>query len=143
MRIVIASPPTAACSAAGVSSAASSPLVHDGDAVGPLGFVQQMRREHDRDAVALADLLQVLPQVAAGAGVEAGGRLVEQQQPRAMQHALGQLDAAPQAAGERFDQVAAAIGEAQAGEHFVGPRAELAAAEAVEPAVVDEVFDRR
>ena len=46
--------------------------MHDGDAVGPLGFFQQMRREHDRDAVFVADLLQVLPQVAACAGIEAG-----------------------------------------------------------------------
>ena len=77
-------------------------LVHDRDAVGPLGFVQQMRREDDRHAVALADLLQVLPQVAARARIEAGRRLVEQQQPRAMQHAGGQFDAPPQAAGKLF-----------------------------------------
>ena len=108
MRIVIASPPTAACSAAGVSSAASSPLVHDRDAVGPLGLFQQVRREHDGHAVLVADLFEILPQVAPRAGVEAGRRLVQQQQPRPVQHALGQFDAAPQAAGERFDQVAAA-----------------------------------
>ena len=76
-----------------------------------------------------------------------GSRPVEgsskQQQPRAVQHAGGKLDSAAQAAGERFDQVASAIGEAEAGEHFIGARAQLAAAKAIQPAVVDDVFEDR
>ena len=91
----------------------------------------------------VADLLQVLPQVAARAGIEAGRRLVEQQQPRAVQHACGQFDAAPQAAGKLFDQVARRSARPSRVEHFVGPRAQLAAAEAVQPAVVDDVFHHR
>ena len=53
------------------------PLVHDRDAVGSIGFVEQVSRQDDRRSLALADLPKVLPEVAAGARVEAGARFVE------------------------------------------------------------------
>ncbi len=49
-----------------------------------------------------ANFGQIVPQVGPGAGIEAGRGLVEQQQPGAVEHALGQLDAAAQAAREGF-----------------------------------------
>ena len=57
-----------------------------------------------------------------------------------MQHALGQLDAAPQAAGERFDAIAAAIGQPQPREHFVLPARERSARQAVQVPLVHEVL---
>ena len=98
------------------------------DAVGPLGFVNRCVVSTTVTPSRSRTCSRYCHRSLRAPGIEAGGRLVEQQQPRAMQHALGQLDAPPQAAGERFDEVAPAIGEAEPREHFVGPRPQLAAA---------------
>jgi hypothetical protein len=56
--------------------------VHDGDAVTQhLRLVHEVRDQHDRRA-AVADLADQLPGGVAGAGVQAGGQLVEQHQLR-------------------------------------------------------------
>jgi hypothetical protein len=47
----------------------------------------------------------------------------------------------PWASSTRRRSVAAAVGEAKAGEHFLGPASQFAAAEAVQAAVVQDVFD--
>ena len=57
-----------------------------------------------------------------------------------MQHALGQLGAAPHAAGERFDEVAGAVRQADGGEQLGGTALELGGAQPVEPALVAQVF---
>ena len=54
-------------------------FVQDRDAIGLVGLFQQMRGQDDGDAVVAADLLQIVPQIAAGAGIEARARLVQQQ----------------------------------------------------------------
>ena len=113
MSIVIESPPTVARSASGVSSATSLPWFR-------IAIRSALSASSSRCVVSTtvtpssrANSLQIVPQVAASAGIEPGARLVEQQQPRPMQHALGQLDAAPQAAGERFDPSSRPIGQAE------------------------------
>ena len=55
----------------------------------------------------VAQHAEVLPEVEARAGIEAGGGLVEQQDGGRVDEALGQLDAALHAAGEGFDVVLA------------------------------------
>ena len=94
------------------------PFVQNGDAVGLVGFFQQVGRQHDRHALLVAQRVQVVPQIAAGARVETGARLVEQQQSRMVEQPLGQLDAPPQPAGERLDPLAGAIGQPKPGEHL-------------------------
>ena len=117
--------------------------MHDRDAIGAIGFVEQVRRQDDRRPLAFANLAEILPQIAAGAGVEAGAWFVEQQQSRAVEHALGKFDAAPHAARERFDQIVRPIGEADGGEELVAARRQFARREAVQAAVVAEVLGDR
>ena len=54
-------------------------LVQDGEAVAALGFFHQVSGHNDRDALLIAQNLQVLPEIAAGARIEPGRRLVQQQ----------------------------------------------------------------
>ena len=61
------------------------PLVEDGDAVRePLGFVEVVRRDEDR-AAGGAPLVEEHPHAARHLGIEARGRLVEQQNRRVVQ----------------------------------------------------------
>ena len=57
-------------------------LIENRDAIGFVGFFQQVRRQHDGYAVMFAQFAQVVPQIAAGRRIQAGARLVEQQQLR-------------------------------------------------------------
>ena len=80
------------------------PAVGDvGQLVAALGLVHVMRADEHRDA-ARRQRVQLFPELAARAGVDAGGRLVEQQQFGLVQHARGErqplLPAARQRAGE-------------------------------------------
>ena len=116
--IVIESPPTVARSASGVSSATSWPSCK-------MAMRSALSASSSRCVVSttvtpllVAQRAQIVPQVAAGAGIEPRAGLVEQQQARTVQHALGQLDAAPQSAGERLDPIAGPIGQPEPGEHF-------------------------
>ena len=55
------------------------PAVHDRDAVAELGLVHVVRGHEDRRAFGLLQRVDVAPDRAAGLGVEADGRLVEEQ----------------------------------------------------------------
>ena len=57
-------------------------LVDDRDAIATLGFVHVVRGEEHRRLLALAQLVDVVPDVHAGLRVEADRRLVEEQHPR-------------------------------------------------------------
>ncbi len=59
----------------------------------------------------VAQILHVPRKIAARRRVEAGGGFVHQQHLRPVQQRFGDLDAAPQAAGERLHQVLAAVGQ--------------------------------
>ena len=75
-------------------------VVEHDDVVGELvGLLEVLRREHDRGAVAY-EVAQHLPQIAAAARVEAGGRLVEEQHRRRGHEARGEVEAAAHAARE-------------------------------------------
>ena len=62
-----------------------------------------MGGDKDGDAVLLIDLTKLPPHVDSGGGVEAGARLVEQQDARAMQQSLGNFNPAAHPAAETFD----------------------------------------
>src|SRR5437879_9403920 len=104
------------------------------------GFIHEMRGDEDGDVVGALDLAEVLPNVDARAGVEAGAGLVEQEDARAMEQALGELDAPAHAAAEGGDVLARALREADAGEHFVDAFFEIGATEAVQVALMPEIF---
>ena len=72
--------------------------IDDGDAIGELlGLFEVVRGEHDRRAFG-AQLAHVGPQILAQRDVDAGGRLVEERDARAMHERLGDEQAPPHAA---------------------------------------------
>src|SRR5208283_4301867 len=75
-----------------------------------------------------------------GAGIEAGGRLVEKQNLRMMEQSFGELDAALHASGKSFHAIGAAVEQSDAGEDFVDSRFEFGAAQTVEVSLMPEVF---
>src|SRR3954469_5769985 len=60
------------------------------------------------------ELVNVLPELAAGFGVDAGGGLVQQQQLRIVQQTCGERETLFPAAGELARELATAIGKTQA-----------------------------
>ena len=140
VRMVIASPPTAACSAAGVSSAASSPRCMMRDAVGPLGLFQQVRGEHDGDAVLVADLLKYCHRSlrAPGSRPVDGSSSNNSRGRCSMPLANSTRRRRPPESFSTRSRLRSA--RPSRVEHFVGPSAQLAAAQAVQPAVMDDVF---
>src|SRR5216110_2452746 len=75
-------------------------LVDDADAVGLFGLLEIVRGQEDRGAARPPDLGEVLPEGAARWDVEAGCRLVEEQDLRVMQEAPHDLELPSHAAGE-------------------------------------------
>ena len=75
-----------------------------------------MRRPQHADAVLGDEAAHELENVGARLDVEPGGRLVEQQQARAVQQRARDLDAPHLAAGEMAHLVARPVGEPDAGE---------------------------
>ena len=74
-------------------------VVEDRDPVGELvGLVQVLRREEDRDAAG-DEVADDLPHGAAAARVQAGGRLVEEDDARVADQAHREVEPAPHAAG--------------------------------------------
>ena len=93
-------------------------FIHDGQPIAALGFFHQVRGYEHGDVLFVAQNLQILPQVAARAGIEAGGRFVEQQDAGMMQQSLGEFDAPLHAAGERLDAFLGAIGQSDPRQNF-------------------------
>ena len=79
-------------------------FVQDGEAIAVLGLFHEMGGDEDGDAFLIAERLEILPEVAARAGVEAGGGLVEQQNRWGVNQAFCELDAALHASGECLDE---------------------------------------
>jgi hypothetical protein len=78
-------------------------VVQDQNLVGePVGFLQVLRGEHDRCAGG-GDLSHDLPQCVARSRIEAGARLVEEQQGRRGDQARGQIYPAARPAGQLTD----------------------------------------
>src|SRR5579872_185713 len=86
-------------------------FVHDGEPVAALRLFHQMRRHKHRNALFIAQNLQILPQVAARSGIEAGRGLIQQQDCRMVEQSLGKLDAPLHSAGERLYPLLCSIGQ--------------------------------
>src|SRR5207247_9224038 len=77
-------------------------VVDDADAVSLFGLLEIVRGQEDRGAARPPDLGEVLPEGAARWDVEAGCRLVEEQDLRVMQEAPHDLELPSHAAGKRL-----------------------------------------
>ena len=78
-----------------------------GEPMAALGFVHVMRADQHREA-ARGELVDFLPEIAARLGIDAGGRLVEQQQLRLVDQAGGEREALLPAAGKRAGELVCA-----------------------------------
>ena len=119
-------------------SARTLPAVEDRDAVADVLHVgQQVAGQQDRLAAA-AELDDEVLDLAAADGVQAGGRLVEDEQVGVVDEGLGQADAAGHALGILADGAARARGQADHLQEHLDALAALAAGDLEEPAVVVE-----
>ena len=110
------------------------------DSIASLSLFHVMGREHDRRAVALAQMGQMVGEIAARGRIESGARLVEQQDLRLMEQRLGQLDAALKPARERFDQIGGACVKSKAREHRRDSLAQAAAGDSVQMPVMAQIL---
>ena len=114
--------------------------VHDRDAVAELRLVHVVRGHEDRRALGLLQCTDVAPDRAAGLGVEADGRLVEEQHARRVHQAAGDLQAPSHAAGVRLHRRVTAVPEVDHLEHLAHPRRDDLGVDAVELGVQAEVL---
>ena len=132
-----------ALSSAGEPCAAIAAAVEHDDVVGQaIGLLEVLRGQQQRRAVA-HELAEQVPQLDAAAGIEARGRLVEEEHGRRRDEAGGEVEPAAHAAGERPHEPVGGVGEAQALEQLVGPRADHGPRQVVEAADHLEVRARR
>ena len=97
--------------------------VEDDDVVADLlELAEQVGGDEDGDAEVAADALHEPQHVGAGGGVEAVGRLVEEDQPRVVGERLGELGALLHAGGVAAHRPVALLVEADVAQH-VGGRA--------------------
>ena len=115
-------------------------VVHDRDPVAPLGLVHVVGGHEDGDLLALLELADVGPDRAAGLGVQADRRLVEEQHPRGVHQAAGDLQAAPHAARERADGPVLAVPQPDHLHHLLHPRGDEVGLHPVELGVELEVL---
>ena len=81
-----------------------------------VGLVEVVRRQHDRRAVVGPQPLDLRLEVGPVLGIEARGRLVEEQEPRAVDHAEGHVEAPPLPPGQAADRAVAEPPEVERGE---------------------------
>jgi len=86
-----------------------------------VGLLQVLGGEEDRDAAA-GQVLDDLPHGAAAARVQAGGRLVEEDDPGVADQGHRQVELALHATGVGGDQLARRLGQAEPLEQLLGPR---------------------
>ena len=114
--------------------------VDHGDAVGELvGLLQVLRGQQDRRPF-LDALADHLPHAEPAARIEAGRRLVEEDQPGAADQRAGEVESPPHPAGVRLERAVGRIGERELLEQFVGAPLRLGFRELVEPAEQHEIL---
>ena len=96
-----------------------------------LGLLHVLRREQHGRAAG-DEILDEAPDIVAGPGVQAGGRLVEEQHPRAADQAGADVEAAAHAARVGLHELIGRVGEREAFEHLLGAAAALGLAQLVE-----------
>jgi len=99
-----------------------------------------MGGEQDRHQLVARQALDLVPELGAGLRVEARGRLVEEQDLRAVDEPHGQVEAALHPARVRLGLAVGGSGEAEALEGVSDAPAQVAAGDRVELALEDEVL---
>ncbi len=112
-------------------------------AIAALGFFHQVRGHQNGHALFVTQNLQILPKVAACAGIEAGCRLVEQEHGRMMQQPFCEFETTLHAAGESLGFFLSAIGEAYAAQHLGNALLQRCAAKSVNVSDQHQVLLRR
>ena len=119
------------------------PAVDDRDPIGEtIRLVEVLRGQKDGRAFG-DEALDRLPELEPAARIEAGGRLVEEEDRRVGDERGGEVEAAAHSTRVGLRDPPAGVAEAEAVEQLVGPSAGFGAALAVEAADHDEVLDRR
>src|SRR5215831_14155191 len=116
-----------------------APVQHD-DPRAVADFVDQMRRPQCGDALLAAEPAHMVEHELPAGDVEPDGRLVEQQQPRPVQQATGDLDPAALAAAQPADLVAKLIGEAHPVDFLAAPARRLAMRHTMQGGMVEQVL---
>ena len=93
--------------------------VHHGHAVAPLGLVHEVGGDEDRHLVAARQFHQQLPELVACHGIDARGRLVQDEQLGPVHHGHGQRQALAQAQGQALGQGFGLALQAKALQHFL------------------------
>src|SRR5579862_3839854 len=99
-----------------------------------------MSGEKDSDAVFTLDFAEIVPQINSSPGIDPGAGFIQEQEPGAIEHTFGQLDAASHSAAEAMDQFFGSIGQADASEHLIDPLIQIRATDAVKVAVMTKVL---
>ena len=116
-------------------------VINDSDSLCDAGgFVHVMGGEKDGYAFGFVDMFDVVPELVAALGVEAEGRLIEEENLGNLEEAAGDFQAAFHAAGKGFDEAVAAVPELEKFEQLFGAFGAETAGDAVEDAVNVHVF---
>src|SRR5438552_562193 len=97
-----------------------------GDTRGPFGEWKRVERDVG------ADLFEVVPEIGAGEGIEAGGGLIQQQEGGAVEERFGEFDASAHSAGEGRHAFVGSVEEVDALQKVTGAIAEVGVAKAIE-----------
>jgi len=115
--------------------------IDDGQGVAAFGFFHQMCGYQNRDAGFPAESFEVSPHFLPCAGIEAGARLIEEQDAGVVQESLGDFDPALQTAGESLHDLPGPIGDTETSECNGNARFQIRAAQTVEVSLMSEVLD--
>ena len=115
-------------------------MVNNHDAVGEfVGLLEILGGEQERGA-ALHEVTNELPKLNAGPGIEAGGRLIEKEQPRSAEQRCAKVEPTPHTAGIRLHRPVGGISQRETFKGFGGATASLALRKAVEATYHFQVF---
>src|SRR5918998_6121934 len=125
---------------AGLALGDDASTMQHGHGVVGLNLIEKVRRPQGREILVPDQGADGRRDAGAALEVEADGRLVEQEEPWAVDERAGDLDPPGLAAGERAHLVVEALGEADALQKFLDPVARRPGRDAVKGGVVAEVL---
>ena len=99
VRALMTSPPIPARKGVRSAQGDDPAMVDDRDPVAALRFLHQVGSEENGHILLVAEAIKRLPEIDPRAGIEPGGRLIEQQKLWAMEQTFRDLDPALQSAG--------------------------------------------
>ena len=125
---------------AGSSESHQLSFVEDGQTVAALRLFHQVRGYNHGDFFFVPQNLEVLPQVAARAGIKTRCRFIEQKNSRMVEQAFCQFQPALHPARKCFSFFVGAIRQPYSGQHFRDARFQRRPTQSIEMALVPQVF---